>query len=94
MNRALSRATARCGLLTIAAVTLLLTFGATGAAAYEFNEPTVRATGPEEMVFDHSTQACQPDDIPDTPARAFRDSQGKIQLLASHYTTRRAVGRW
>jgi PKD repeat protein len=44
------------------------------------------------MVFDHSTQACQPDDIPDTPARALRDSHDQIQLLASHYTTRRSIG--
>lgn len=92
MIRALRRASARCALLTFGTVALLLTLHGAGAAAYEFNEPTVRATGPEEMVFDHSTQACQPDDIPDVPARAFRDSQNQIQLVAAHYHARRAIG--
>jgi len=53
---------------------------------------SVKVTGPEEIVFDWSESACEPADIPDTPARAFRDAQGRVQLVASHYTNRRMVG--
>jgi hypothetical protein len=52
----------------------------------------VEITGPEEVVFDWSQDACGPSDVPDTPARAFRDDQGHVQLIASHYTNRRMTG--
>jgi hypothetical protein len=48
--------------------------------------------GPEKIVFDWSTRACSPLDYPDLPARAFRDSRGRVQLIASHDVTRRMVG--
>jgi hypothetical protein len=48
--------------------------------------------GLEDKVFDWSQGACAPDDIPDTPARPFRDAQGRVQLIASHYTNRRMSG--
>ena len=32
--------------------------------------------------------ACSPIDIPDLPARAFRDADGQVQLIASHYVNR------
>jgi hypothetical protein len=53
---------------------------------------SVEVTGPEEVVFDWSKSACEPGDIPDTPARAFRDAQERVQLIASHYVNRRMVG--
>jgi hypothetical protein len=59
---------------------------------YEFNTTLVNPTGPEVTVFDHSTQACQPDDIPDIAARAIKDSLGRTQLIVSHYNTRREMG--
>jgi hypothetical protein len=43
-------------------------------------------------VFDHSTQACQPDDIPDIGARAIKDSLNRTQLIVSHFNTRREIG--
>jgi hypothetical protein len=49
-------------------------------------------TGPEERVFDWSTMACESLDIPDSSANAFRDSSGRVQLIASHYSTRRMIG--
>jgi hypothetical protein len=52
----------------------------------------VKVTGPEEKVFDWTTDACAPGDIPDTPAHAFRDAQGNVHLIASADTTRQAVG--
>ncbi len=48
--------------------------------------------GPEEIVFDWTTQKCVNDDIPDTPARAFRDVNGNIQLISTHFTNRRFIG--
>jgi hypothetical protein len=55
-------------------------------------ESGVEVTGPEQVVFDWSQDACEPADIPDTPARAFRDVQGRVQLIASHYINRRMTG--
>ena len=45
-----------------------------------------------EKVFDWSNNKCEDIDLPDTPARAFRDSSGKIQLLAVHYKAYRNIG--
>jgi hypothetical protein len=53
---------------------------------------TVTTIGSATTVFDYSTQNCNTIDIPDVPARAFRDASGKINLLASHYTTWRMTG--
>jgi hypothetical protein len=55
------------------------------------NPPIVLA-GREEVVFDWDRDACEPIDLPDTPARAFRDQNGKVQLYSSHYVTRRFTG--
>jgi hypothetical protein len=61
------------------------------ALSYTFG-PTVTQTGPEQTVFDWTTQRCEDNDIPDLPARAFRDWQGKTQLIDTHYTNRRMRG--
>jgi hypothetical protein len=53
---------------------------------------TFKVMGPEEIVFDWSQSACEPADIPDIPARAFRDAQGQAHLIASHYISRRMTG--
>jgi hypothetical protein len=63
-----------------------------GASAYTFGAPNVSQTAPESTVFDHTTQACQQDDIPDISARALKDSLGRTQLVVSHYNTRRELG--
>jgi hypothetical protein len=68
--------------------TALLLVGLGGSAG----AVTVSVTGPQEMVYDWSTQACQVEDIPDLPARAFRDSLGRTQLTLSLYTNHRMVG--
>ena len=65
---------------------------ARGALWYDFNEPYATATAPEVRVFDWSTNKCGDDDIPDQPARAFRDSSGQVSLIDSHHTVRRALG--
>lgn len=66
------------------------------------SESVVKILGPEEIVLDSTISQCDGEDIPDMPARAFRDADGKVQLIATHlffkegeptYTTgRRMVG--
>ncbi len=53
---------------------------------------TLLVTGEPEIVFDWTSDRCEDDDIPDLPARAFRDDQGQVQLIASHTEARRHVG--
>lgn len=52
----------------------------------------VKILGPEEIVFNWTTDRCDMEDIPDLPARAFRDADGKAQLIATHFTNRRMIG--
>jgi uncharacterized membrane protein YgcG len=61
------------------------------APAYTFG-PLAGQAGAEQTVFDWSRQACETWDIPDLAARAFRDASGRVQLIASHATTRREIG--
>ena len=49
-------------------------------------------SGPEEVVYDWTIDRCEDLDIPDLPARAFRDQDGQVQLISSHANTRRFVG--
>jgi len=52
----------------------------------------VSVAGTPETVFDWTTSRCERWDIPDLSARAFRDANGQVQLVASHYATRVSVG--
>ena len=61
------------------------------AGAYEFG-PTVRQLGPEETVFDWTTQRCDDNNVPDSPARAFKNSSGQVNLSLSHFVNRRMIG--
>lgn len=72
----------------VAAVAFLLI----PAALREQDLATARTIGPEEMVFDWEKDSCRRDDIPDAPARAFRDYLGRVQLFASSNITRRNRG--
>jgi hypothetical protein len=60
--------------------------------ATETSSIDVKIIGPEEVVFDWSKDACEPNDFPDVPARAFWDGRGRVQLIASHYISRRMIG--
>ncbi|MFM7023535.1 MAG: hypothetical protein ACKOXB_11225 [Flavobacteriales bacterium] len=53
---------------------------------------TVTLLGSATTVFDYSASNCNTIDIPDAPARAFRDASGKINLIATHYTNWRMTG--
>mgnify|MGYP003671130880 FL=1 len=52
----------------------------------------ITVTGPLEVVFDWSEDRCERYNIPDLPARAFRDDAGQVNLLISHTTTYRMTG--
>ena len=39
-------------------------------------------SGPPEVVFNGTTDRCEDSDYPDLPVRAFRDSNGKVQLVS------------
>ena len=56
--------------------------------------PTVSATltGRAEVVFDTKASACEKIDIPDGPARAFRDYSGQVHLISPMYVARAMVG--
>jgi PKD domain-containing protein len=75
------------GFLGLPSVADAITFG-----------PTVKALGPEEVVFDHNNpdftlkDACEQWDIPDQSARAFKDDRGNVQLHFSHMFARRNIG--
>jgi hypothetical protein len=73
------------GALVCAALILVGLAGDAGAAS-------IAVTGPEELVYDHATQACAIDDIPDLPTRAFKDALGRTQLILSVYSSRRMIG--
>jgi hypothetical protein len=52
----------------------------------------IQVTGRPEIMFSALRDGCEPSDIPDAPARAFRDASGLIHLFASHQVARALVG--
>jgi hypothetical protein len=53
---------------------------------------SVSVTGPQELIYDYSTMACDTVDPPDIPARAFRDSLGRVQVTMGQPFNRRMIG--
>ncbi len=51
-----------------------------------------RAAGAESVVFDWSEDACEPAEIPDAPARVFRDGRGLVQLIAFNHSSHPMIG--
>jgi PKD repeat protein len=91
-NAVFDRGTPLRWLIALASSVALLPAFQSDALGYQFGGPEVRAIGPEEMVFDFSTMKCSSEDIPDQPARAFKDSLGRVQLIDSHASVRRKIG--
>ncbi len=54
--------------------------------------PGTTTVGTSQIVYDYSVSKCNLIDIPDAPARVFRDASGKVNLMASHYTSWRMRG--
>jgi hypothetical protein len=77
----------------VLAFALAALVAAPAAHGYTFGAPAVSALGPEVTVFDYSAAArCSTDDIPDQPARAFRNAAGEVVLIDTHHVVRRFVG--
>lgn len=78
-------------LLCAVAIALL---GITLPASWAKEPPrvAVAVAGEPAVVFRYSTDACDPDDIPDAPARAFRNKDGTVTLFATHWRNRRLLG--
>ena len=55
-------------------------------------EMKIAVVGPEELVFDWTTDRCEDEHIPDIAARAFRDAKGQVQLIIGHYVNYRMIG--
>src|SRR3954466_4652541 len=51
------------------------------------------ASGSLETVFSWQRDACDRADVPDAPARAFRDAVGNVHLYAANHHNRGLVGR-
>ncbi len=73
--------------------------GAGGAEEPVNNSPfvypaiTATAIGQPQAVFTYATERCDSLDIPDQPARAYRDAAGNVNLIASASDARRATGK-
>ncbi|MFZ0686111.1 MAG: hypothetical protein WAM89_11265 [Terriglobales bacterium] len=48
--------------------------------------------GSRSVVFDTAKDSCELIDIPDAPARAFRDYRGTVHLVSSHHILRQDLG--
>jgi len=71
--------------ILLATVAVGLPLGCGGS--YQSNQPPVTGNGqitfsfgPEETVFNHTTDSCEPLDVPDTPAHAVRLADGSLML--------------
>jgi hypothetical protein len=63
-----------------------------GPAQARAAEPSVRVVGKPQSVFDWGSSGCETMNYPDLPARAFRDYEGGVQLLISHFDNFRMIG--
>ena len=76
------------------AIALAAALSATSArGASEPPLAAVTLVGPTEMVFSAKRDACDGDDVPDAPARAFRDAEGGIVMFGLHTKNRALRGR-
>src|SRR6185436_6682403 len=85
----------RCTIWVVLLLACLLFPTGSHAAAlvYDFNEPAARETAPPTVVYDWTTDRCGDDsDIPDQPARAFRNAAGQVIVIATHHRIHRTVG--
>ncbi len=53
---------------------------------------TLTTVGPERVLFDQVADGCERWDIPDAPARAFRNVDGEIVLFAPNFRNRASIG--
>jgi hypothetical protein len=84
----------RCGPTFLAALAFFGLSICTHSPAVAVDLPSIAVTGTSAAtVFRYTIDACSPEDIPDAPARAFRDATGNVHLFATHYINRQMIGR-
>lgn len=71
---------------------LLALVPSTLAAGETDDEPQLHVVGVPQVVFDWSRSACSGAEEPDLPARAIRESRGRVHLFLSNYETYRMSG--
>src|SRR3712207_8812070 len=71
---------------------LALLAASAGAAAADGPLAALTVVGAPEVVFARAKDACDGHDVPDSPARAFRDAKGHVVLFAMHYENRALRG--
>jgi hypothetical protein len=70
----------------------LLAASVMGTVCSNAHAISATVTGPEQLVYDYSTQACDTIDTADGTANAFRDNLGRIQIVMSQPFNRRMIG--
>jgi hypothetical protein len=77
-----------------AGLAALLVWAATVSALAAAEPPLAAVTliGPAETVFSAKRDACDGDDVPDAPARAFRDAKGHVVMFGLHTKNRALRG--
>ncbi len=86
------------GYLIRVSAAIAITFGmlmalvGVGRSASLVPNAQIRFAGGRQIVFNWRTQACEPAQVADLPARAFRDDRGRVQLLLSHFDNFRMIG--
>jgi hypothetical protein len=79
----------RRGILLLALACLIVPPAGVGSA----RGLDVTIAGAAEPVFLWQTDRCEDWHVPDAPARAYRDAEGRVHLLATHYRNRAMVGQ-
>jgi hypothetical protein len=69
----------------------LFLFSVAGSGCFAAASPA-RTDETPIVIFDTQKDACNTQDFPDEPARAFRDAQGVVHLFDSQYTARANLG--
>ena len=80
-------------IFALVATLIVSIFYAWSKASTPVGVPTLSGAviGPKQVVFD-TQNGCEQIDIPDAPARAFRDDHEIVHLLATHYVARAMLG--
>src|SRR5487761_2084498 len=62
----------------------------TGAYAQAATLPALQLAiaGAPQVMFTPKRDACDGNDVPDAPVRAYRDAQGKVVMFGLHYVNR------
>lgn len=65
---------------------------ASGQGAAKELRLIVTPVGPDQVIFDPKTDACDGHDVPDAPMRAYRDDVGNVVAFGLHFENRRLIG--